>query len=391
MLGFFKYGNFLLENTKWLLAQVGIAYQPPHLDLFLPIGISFYTFHSLSYTLDVYRGVGAADEVAARLRAGRLVLPAAGGRADRARGGFPAATASRRPSRSRGSFSWGLLLMTLGLFQKTVLADTLLAGSADTVFNYGGPLQHARRVDRRAGVLRPDLLRLRGLLHLRDRRGALPRLPPAGQLPLPLRGDRASRISGGAGTSRSPLSCATSSTSRSAETARGRCAPAINLMIVMFLGGLWHGAAWTFVVWGLIHGLCLVLERVLRCDLQGRRLDRDARACRLLLGLATYVGGLLRVGLLPRGRFHHRGAAGRAPWSAASRMATPSSARARSCRSALVTAGLLVAHWLLRDTTHRSMRGAHAALARRPRVWALMLCAIILTQGSGNAFIYFQF
>src|SRR5262249_23598087 len=56
MLGFFKYGNFLLENTQWLLAQAGVAYQPPHLDLFLPIGISFYTFHSLSYTLDVYRG-----------------------------------------------------------------------------------------------------------------------------------------------------------------------------------------------------------------------------------------------------------------------------------------------------------------------------------------------
>ena len=57
MLGFFKYGNFLLENFQWLLARGGIAYQPPHLDIFLPIGISFYTFHSLSYTLDIYRGV----------------------------------------------------------------------------------------------------------------------------------------------------------------------------------------------------------------------------------------------------------------------------------------------------------------------------------------------
>ncbi len=57
MLGFFKYGNFLLENFQWLLAQIGIQYQPPHLDVFLPIGISFYTFHSLSYTLDIYRGV----------------------------------------------------------------------------------------------------------------------------------------------------------------------------------------------------------------------------------------------------------------------------------------------------------------------------------------------
>ncbi len=57
MLGFFKYGNFLLENFQWALARGGITYQPPHLDVFLPIGISFYTFHSLSYTLDIYRGV----------------------------------------------------------------------------------------------------------------------------------------------------------------------------------------------------------------------------------------------------------------------------------------------------------------------------------------------
>ena len=57
MLGFFKYGNFLLENFQWLLARIGIVYHPPHLDILLPVGISFYTFHSLSYTLDIYRGV----------------------------------------------------------------------------------------------------------------------------------------------------------------------------------------------------------------------------------------------------------------------------------------------------------------------------------------------
>src|SRR5439155_6865880 len=57
MLGFFKYGNFLLENFQWLLPRIGIIYHPPHLDILLPVGISFYTFHSLSYTLDIYRGV----------------------------------------------------------------------------------------------------------------------------------------------------------------------------------------------------------------------------------------------------------------------------------------------------------------------------------------------
>src|SRR5437660_12671345 len=57
MLGFFKYGNFLLENFQWLLVRIRIIYHPPHLDVLLPLGICFYTFHSLSYTLDIYRGV----------------------------------------------------------------------------------------------------------------------------------------------------------------------------------------------------------------------------------------------------------------------------------------------------------------------------------------------
>src|SRR5262252_8329448 len=57
MLGFFKYGNFLLQNFQWLLERVGIIYHPPHLEILLPIGISFYTFHSLSYTFYIYRRV----------------------------------------------------------------------------------------------------------------------------------------------------------------------------------------------------------------------------------------------------------------------------------------------------------------------------------------------
>src|SRR6202048_760456 len=57
MLDFFKYENFLLDNFQCLMARIGIIYHPPHLDILLPVGISFYTFHSLSYTLDIYRGV----------------------------------------------------------------------------------------------------------------------------------------------------------------------------------------------------------------------------------------------------------------------------------------------------------------------------------------------
>src|SRR5215467_5825255 len=139
MLGFFKYGNFLLQNFQWLMKQIGIIYQPPHLDILLPVGISFYTFHSLSYTLDIYRGVlqptkSLRDFVLAvsffpQLVAGPIVRA----------GDFLPQLVRPQPLRT-GQFFWGLLLMTLGLFEKIVLADTLLSGSADRIFGYAGPL-----------------------------------------------------------------------------------------------------------------------------------------------------------------------------------------------------------------------------------------------------------
>src|SRR4051795_10944629 len=139
MLGFFKYGNFLLLNFQWLLARTGIIYQPPHLDILLPVGISFYTFHSHSYTLDIYRGVlqptrSLRDFVLAvsffpQLVAGPIVRA----------GDFLPQLVRPQPLRT-GQFLWGLALMTLGLFEKVVLADTLLAGSADRIFSYAGPL-----------------------------------------------------------------------------------------------------------------------------------------------------------------------------------------------------------------------------------------------------------
>src|ERR1700693_4177947 len=139
MLGFFKYGNFLLENFQWLLGRLGIIYHPPHLDILLPVAISFYTFHSLSYPLDIYRGVlqptkSLRDFVLAvsffpQLVAGPIVRA----------GDFLPQLLRPQPLRT-GQFLWGLALMTLGLFEKIVLADTMLSGSADRIFGYAGPV-----------------------------------------------------------------------------------------------------------------------------------------------------------------------------------------------------------------------------------------------------------
>jgi alginate O-acetyltransferase complex protein AlgI len=384
MLGFFKYGNFLLQNFQWLLARVGIAYSPPHLDVFLPIGISFYTFHSLSYTLDVYRGATTPTKSLRDFLLAVSFFPQlVAGPIVRAADFLPQCAAPRAPDASR--FIWGLLLMTLGLFEKIVLADTMLAGSADSVFAYGGPLV---TLDAWLGVIAfagQIFFDFSGYstcaigaalclgFHLKD--NFLFPYAATGlsdfwrrwhislstflrdYLYIPLGGNR---------------------------VGLGRAA--INLVIVMFLGGLWHGAAWTFVVWGLIHGFGLVVEHVLR-NITRDSIWPEKLAAKLVWGAITYAIVCFTWVFF---------------------RATDFATAARLCRAmlggsgdailstreiwqiTLVTAGLLAAHWTLRDTS------IEAAVTKLPRwlvtaTWTLMVCAIVLTQGSGNAFIYFQF
>src|SRR4249919_1149158 len=286
MLGFFKYGNFLLQNFQWLLARLGIIYQPPHLDILLPIGISFYTFHSLSYTLDIYRGVlrptkSLRDFILAvsffpQLVAGPIV-----------RAGDFLPQLLHPPRLKNGQFLWGLTLMTLGMFQKIVLADTMLSGSADRIFTYPGPLV---ALDSWAGVLAfagqiffdfagYSLCAIGAALtlgfHLKDNF----RFPYAAigfsdfwrrwhislstflrdYLYIPLGGNQVRPFR-----------------------------MALNLVIVMFLGGLWHGAAWTFVVWGLLHAFYLLMEHTVRA-LVGEKAWAENFALKLLLGLVTYA------------------------------------------------------------------------------------------------------
>src|SRR5216117_1154399 len=386
MLGFFKYGNFVLENFQWLMARIGIIYQPPHLDILLPVGISFYTFHSLSYTLDIYRGVlkptkSLCDFVLAvsffpQLVAGPIVRA----------GDFLPQLVRPQPLRS-GQFLWGLLLMTLGLFEKVVLADTMLSGSADRIFTYAGPLialDSWLGVMAFAGQIFFDFAGYSTCaigaalclgFHLKDNF----RFPYAAigfsdfwrrwhislstflrdYLYIPLGGNRV-----------------------------GWTRAAINLVIVMFLGGLWHGAAWTFVVWGLLHGFYLVIEHASRAFF-GNKAWTANFAVKLLLGLITY-GAVCLAWVFFRA----------SDFTIATRMlggmfgGHPHGDAILTTREmlqiALVTAGMILVHCSLRDSN------IETAVMRLPRwivtaVWAFMACAIILTQGNSNAFIYFQF
>src|SRR5438105_5798135 len=386
MLGFFKYVNFLLQNFQWLIARLGIVYQPPHLDILLPVGISFYTFHSLSYTLDIYRGVlqptrSLRDFILAvsffpQLVAGPIV-----------RAGDFLPQLLHPPRLKTNQFLWGLALMTLGLFEKIVLADTLLSGTADRIFGYAGPLV---ALDSWAGVLAfagqifcdfagYSICAIGAALtlgfHLKDNF----RFPYAAigfsdfwrrwhislstflrdYLYIPLGGNQVRPFRA-----------------------------ALNLVIVIFIGGLWHGAAWTFVVWGLLHGSYLVIERVCRILFEDKAWASNV-VTRILAGAATY--GAVCIAWVYF----------RAPdFGVASRMLAGMFGQHAhgdailSTREMLqvvfVTVGMISVHCSLRDSN------IETAVTRLPRwavtaAWAVMACAILLTQGTSNAFIYFQF
>jgi alginate O-acetyltransferase complex protein AlgI len=168
----------------------------------------------------------------------------------------------------------------------------------------------------------------------------------------------------------------------------GATRAAINLVIVMFIGGLWHGAAWTFVVWGLIHGAFLMLERIFRA-VTGDAVFSHTLLRRLLLGLGTYAVVCFAWVFFRASTF-----SGAAKLIRSMVGAVPNGDAILASRAILqvgaVIAALLLAHWTMRATD------LETTVARIPRslvtaVWTLMLSAIILTQGSGNAFIYFQF
>jgi len=293
-----------------------------------------------------------------------------------------------RPSALRaGQFLWGLLLMTLGLFEKIVLADTMLSGSADRIFSYPGPLialDSWLGVMAFAGQIFFDFAGYSTCaigaalclgFHLKDNF----RFPYAAigfsdfwrrwhislstflrdYLYIPLGGNQV----------------------------RPHRAAA-NLVIVMFLGGLWHGAAWTFVVWGLLHGSYLVVERVVRGMFEHKQWANNL-GTRLLAGFATY-GAVCIAWVFFRA----------SDFTIAARMlggmfgGHPRGDAILTTREmlqiSLVTAGMIAVHWFLRDSN------IETAVMRLPRwivaaAWGFMACAIILTQGNSNAFIYFQF
>ena len=225
----------------------------------LPLGISFFTFHAISYVVDVYRGDATAQKSPVHAALYLLLFPQLiAGPIIRYR---DIADQLARRVVTLDDFAEGVRRFVIGLGKKVLIAN-VVAGPADQIFGLP-PAEldapHAWLGDRLLHAA--DLLRLLRLLRHGHRPRTDVRLPLPRELPLAVRRRHACRSSGGDGTCRCRPGFATTSTCRSAATASSPARTYRNLVIVFFLCGLWHGASWNFVIWGLFHGTFLVIER----------------------------------------------------------------------------------------------------------------------------------
>jgi len=260
LLGFFKYAGFALRSGQWLADSLGINAHLPVFDVILPVGISFYTFHTITYIVDSYRGVirptrnlfefSAYVSLFSQLVAGPIVR-------------FRQIERDLEDLGNADRGRWllqGISFFVIGLIEKVLIADslanfvdpalrsyatlstagvwlTMLAYSFQLYFDFCGYSDMAVGLGLMFGLRIPqnfnspykaqnpsDFWRRWHISLsscLRD------------YLYIPLGGNR-----------------------------HGELATYRNLLLTMLIGGLWHGANWTFVVWGGYHGLLLTAYRM---------------------------------------------------------------------------------------------------------------------------------
>ncbi len=387
LLGFFKYGGFVLENFQNVVGFYGGHFEAAAPDIILPVGISFYTFQTLSYTLDVFLRRAKPSRSPLDFALYVTFFPQlVAGPIVRATDFLPQCLKPRRATRSM--FGWGLFLMTLGLFQKVVLADTLLAPTAEAVFGWSkGPLA---TLDAWLGVLA-----FSGQIFFDFAGYSTTAIGAALCLGFSLPDNfRCPYAAVGFSDFWRRWHISLSSWLRDylyiplGGNRKGRLRTDANLMITMLLGGLWHGASWTFVVWGGLHGVYLAVERLLRARFGQAEWVRGLGA-KIALGLLTYF--LVNITWVFF-RAENFGSA----WALILSMLGVNRGGAEILATrdvflvALVIVALVVTHWI-----HRSI-SIEAAAERLPGwahglVWSTMLILLLLAQGSDNAFIYFQF
>lgn len=259
LLGYFKYSNFFIDNVCAMLHSLGFSAHKPVLELILPLGISFYTFETISYIVDVYLGRVQACKNFASYALFIMFFPhLIAGPIVRARDFLPQVEKEKR-------FSWlamaaGTQLFIVGLFKKVVIADNLarfvdpvfqnpashstsavwlaalfytiqifcdFSGYSDMALGLARMFGYKLKINFNNPYLATDLVDFWRRWHIslsswiRD------------YLYIPLGGGK-----------------------------KGRIRKHANLLATMLICGFWHGANWQFVLWGAYHGILLFLTHL---------------------------------------------------------------------------------------------------------------------------------
>ncbi len=363
--------------------SIGVEYQAQPMDIILPMGISFYTFQTMSYTIDMYlkrteRAKTFLDFALyvtffPQLVAGPIV-----------RAGDLISQFYEEKRATINQFIWGTFLLTIGLFQKVVLADTLLSDTSDEVFGAKGVLSGldawtgtlafsgqiffdfagystcAIGIALMLGIILPDNFKYPyaaiGFSDLWRRWHISLSTWLRDYLYIPLGGNK-----------------------------HGILRMYVALMVTMLLGGLWHGAAWTFVIWGALHGIYLVIERLLR-----NKIHIKINAINgIFLALLTYT--LVNFTWV---FFRAR------EFSTAKNMITSMLFMNGDGEKLLQSFDILkvfvlitllfICHWVMRNTSMEEVSKKTSPWLLGI-AWAVMFFLIAIAQGSGEQFIYFQF
>ena len=258
VLCFFKYVTFITNNLNALFSVLGIKYDIPKLGILLPVGISFYTFHALSYTIDYYRGIIKREPSLIRFATFISFFPQlVAGPILRASDMLP--QLSVKPEIRKENISDGLSLFVVGLFKKIALADYLaiyvdkiynapaLFSSSHLIlatfafgwqiyFDFSGYTDMARGISRIMGFnLKLNFNNPYLAISLGDfwnRWHISLSSWFKDYLYIPLGGNR-----------------------------KGKFNTYRNMFLTMVISGFWHGAEWTFIIWGLLHAIGRFITR----------------------------------------------------------------------------------------------------------------------------------
>lgn len=261
VLGFFKYYNFFIGSVNGALSYFGSNTGLPHLDLVLPIGISFYTFQSMSYVIDVYRRSASSHGSLLEFSSYVTLFPhQISGPLVRHNTIVPQLESAKTYIFSNSNFWKGICFFVFGLSKKMLIADrvaeaidpiianipvasnleaffAMLGYTVQLYFDFSGYSDMAVGLGLMMNIQFPanfnSPYKSRSITEFWKRWHITLSSWLRDYLYISLGGNR-----------------------------KGTLFTYRNLLLTMAIGGLWHGANWTFVVWGVMHGGALALERL---------------------------------------------------------------------------------------------------------------------------------